>query len=233
MASVYFDPAVGGDGSTVTDDTSPTTGLANGGHRTRFVPSLAQIVAVATNAITSATNASTSAGTATTKAAEALASANAAAAAYDQLDDRWLGAKASAPTLDNDGNALATGATYWNTTSDKTFVWSGSVWVDQTFVPTTASGVAFTPAGGIAATNVQTALAELDTEKARLDGGTHTGTHVFNGTLTLTGATVTVATAALNDNDTSPASTAFVQNQIAAIPQSPGGVLALFTLGVI
>jgi len=47
MSSVYFDPAVGGDGSTVTDDSSPTTGLAAGGHRARFVPALAQLVAVA------------------------------------------------------------------------------------------------------------------------------------------------------------------------------------------
>lgn len=47
MASVYFDPAVGGDGSTVTDDANATTGLANGGHRTRFVPALSQTVAVA------------------------------------------------------------------------------------------------------------------------------------------------------------------------------------------
>lgn len=51
MASVYFDPAVGGDGSTVTDDANPTTGLANGGHRARFVPALAQVVAVAENTV--------------------------------------------------------------------------------------------------------------------------------------------------------------------------------------
>lgn len=47
MASVYFDPAVGGDGSTVTDDSNPSTGLAGGGHRARFVPALVQIVAIA------------------------------------------------------------------------------------------------------------------------------------------------------------------------------------------
>lgn len=47
MASVTFGSAVGGDGSTVSDDANPTTGLANGGHRTRFVPALAQIVAIA------------------------------------------------------------------------------------------------------------------------------------------------------------------------------------------
>lgn len=46
MNSFYSDPTVGGDGSTTTDDADLTTGLANGGHRTRFVPALAQIVAI-------------------------------------------------------------------------------------------------------------------------------------------------------------------------------------------
>lgn len=64
MSSAYFDPAVGGDGTTVTDDSNVTTGLANGGHRTRFVPALAQVVAVADNTVTKATEASGSASTA-------------------------------------------------------------------------------------------------------------------------------------------------------------------------
>ena len=54
MASVFFDPTVGGDGSTVSDDSNPTTGLANGGHRARFVPALAQVVAVAGTTVTKA-----------------------------------------------------------------------------------------------------------------------------------------------------------------------------------
>lgn len=54
MASVYFDPAVGGDGSTVTDDSNPTTGLANGGHRARFVPALAQMIGVGNFVLTKA-----------------------------------------------------------------------------------------------------------------------------------------------------------------------------------
>jgi len=50
-------------------------------------------------------------------AAAAAASATAAAASYDSFDDRYLGAKASAPSTDNDGNALVAGALYWNTTT--------------------------------------------------------------------------------------------------------------------
>jgi len=50
-------------------------------------------------------------------AASAAASAAAAAASYDSFDDRYLGAKASAPSVDNDGNALVAGALYFNTTT--------------------------------------------------------------------------------------------------------------------
>lgn len=46
MSSVTFPPAIGGDGSTVTDDNNPTTGLGANGHRLRFIPALAQLVAV-------------------------------------------------------------------------------------------------------------------------------------------------------------------------------------------
>jgi len=54
MSSVYFDPAVGGDGTTITDDSNPSTGLANGGHRTRYVPSLANIISVGNFSLTKA-----------------------------------------------------------------------------------------------------------------------------------------------------------------------------------
>lgn len=45
--SVTFPTNLGGDGSTVTDDDNASTGLGNGGHRTRFVPAMGQVVAVA------------------------------------------------------------------------------------------------------------------------------------------------------------------------------------------
>jgi hypothetical protein len=61
-------------------------------------------------------------------ATAAAASAAAAAASYDSFDDRYLGAKASAPTLDNDGNALITGAIYWDTVTNSMYAWSGSAW---------------------------------------------------------------------------------------------------------
>jgi len=61
-------------------------------------------------------------------ATAAAASATAAEASYDSFDDRYLGSKTSAPTVDNDGNALLTGALYWNSTTSAMQVWSGSAW---------------------------------------------------------------------------------------------------------
>jgi hypothetical protein len=61
-------------------------------------------------------------------ATAAAASATAAAASYDSFDDRYLGAKSSAPSVDNDGNALVTGALYWNSVDAAMYAWTGSAW---------------------------------------------------------------------------------------------------------
>jgi len=61
-------------------------------------------------------------------ATAAAASAAAAATTYDNFDDRYLGAKSTAPSVDNDGNSLITGALYWNSVSNTMFAWSGSAW---------------------------------------------------------------------------------------------------------
>lgn len=82
----------------------------------------------ASAAATSASSASTSASSAATSATSAAASATAAAASYDSFDDRYLGPKATAPTVDNDGNALLTGALYFNTVVNAMYVWTGSAW---------------------------------------------------------------------------------------------------------
>jgi len=91
----------------------------------------------ATNASNSATNAANSESSAATSATNAANSATAAQnaqtaaeTAYDNFDDRYLGQKATAPTIDNDGNALLTGALYFDTTSNKMRVWTGSAWAD-------------------------------------------------------------------------------------------------------
>jgi len=82
----------------------------------------------ATNAASSATNSASSATASANSAAASLTSANNAAASYDSFDDRYLGAKASDPTVDNDGDALVTGAIYFDSTNDVMKVYNGTDW---------------------------------------------------------------------------------------------------------
>ena len=73
----------------------------------------------------------------------AAASATAAAASYDSFDDRYLGAKGSAPSTDNDGGALLTGAIYFNSSSNQIFAWTaGDAWV--AIKPTSSEQTAIT-----------------------------------------------------------------------------------------
>ena len=98
----------------------------------------AQVALATTQANNAATSASTASGhkdTATTKASEAASSASAAsssataaAASADAFDDIYLGAKSSAPSVDNDGNALTTGDQYFNTSANQLNIWNGSAW---------------------------------------------------------------------------------------------------------
>ena len=81
------------------------------------------------NAATSASNAATSESNAATSESNAATSASNAATSYDNFDDRYLGAKASDPALDNDGDALITGALYFNSTDGLMKVYNGSTWV--------------------------------------------------------------------------------------------------------
>lgn len=83
----------------------------------------------ATAAATSATNAAASLASMGSNVTQAQTAATNAANSFDAFDDIFLGAKSSAPTVDNDGDALQTGALYFNTTSDKMFVrTSGGSW---------------------------------------------------------------------------------------------------------
>jgi len=87
-------------------------------------------------AATSASTATTQANTATTKASEAAASATSAASSFDSFDDRYLGAKSSDPSVDNDGDALITGALYFNSSDNVMKNYTGSAW--QTLKPTSS-----------------------------------------------------------------------------------------------
>jgi len=83
-------------------------------------------------AAASASASAASASAAATSETNAAASEAAAAASYDSFDDRYLGAKASDPALDNDGDPLVDGALYWNTTNNVMRVYDlgGAAWAD-------------------------------------------------------------------------------------------------------
>ena len=98
------------------------------GYATTASNSASAAATSAASASTSASSAATDAASAATSASSALTSATSAATSYDAFDDRYLGAKSSPPTLDNDGSALITGALYWNTVDNAMYVWSGSAW---------------------------------------------------------------------------------------------------------
>lgn len=89
-----------------------------------------QATAQANAAAASASAAATSETNAAASAVSAANSAAAAATALDNFDDRYLGQKASDPTVDNDGNALIQGALYFNTTNKVMRVYDGSQWLD-------------------------------------------------------------------------------------------------------
>ena len=120
--------------SSATAAASSATGAA--GSATTATTKATEAATSATNAATSATNAATSATAAASSASGASASqtaaansASAAATALDSFDDRYLGPKATAPTVDNDGDALVSGALYFNTTDNGMKVYDGSNWV--------------------------------------------------------------------------------------------------------
>ena len=121
---------------------------------TTVATNIGAVQSASVNALTAqsaATSASLSALSATNSATSASASATAAAASYDSFDDRYLGAKSSAPSVDNDGNSLLTGALYWNSTSSLLYIWTGSGW-DQ---------AAFSVSGAVTSFNTRTGAVTL------------------------------------------------------------------------
>jgi len=75
-------------------------------------------------------NSSNFANTASNAANAANAARDAALTAADNFDDTYLGAKASDPTLDNDGGALNAGDLYFNTTSSVLRYYTGTAWLN-------------------------------------------------------------------------------------------------------
>lgn len=138
-------------GSATSAATSAAAAAASATSASTSASAAQQSASSATSSATSATASASTASTAATNAAasesNALTYKNAAEAAYDSFDDRYLGAKASGPSVDNDGNALIDGALYWDTTLNAMRVYDlgNTTWVtlaDATDVATVAANIA-------------------------------------------------------------------------------------------
>ena len=111
--------------------------------------------------VTSAEQAATNAGTSQTAAETAL----------DLFDDRFLGAKNSDPTLDNDGNALVDGALYFDSTLNvmKVYDLAGTAWLQLNLSSSQQASVN-TLVSVITPTNHIAALGPVATEIATVAG---------------------------------------------------------------
>ena len=135
----------------------------------------------ASNAATSATNAATSATNASNAQTAAETAQAAAEAALDNFDDIYLGAKASDPSVDNDGDALNAGDLYFNTTSNNLKVYTGSAWADAALTAanflTVANNLSDLNNAGTARTNLGlgTAATSASTDFVAVTGDAMTG----------------------------------------------------------
>jgi len=112
-----------------TSETNAATSETNAGNSATASASSASAASTSeTNAATSASGAATSATNASTSATAAQTAQTAAEAALDSFDDRYLGEKSSDPTVDNDGDALLTGALYFSTGGGSLKVYDGTQW---------------------------------------------------------------------------------------------------------
>ena len=116
----------------------------------------ADVTTVASNiaAILDAPNQASDAAASAVSAAQSAASA---ATILDNFDDRYLGAKASDPALDNDGDPLIVGALYFNTTDGVMKIYTATGWLAAS-----SASVGTLATYEFVATSGQTAFAGLD-----------------------------------------------------------------------
>ena len=167
-------------------------------------------------AVNNATNINAAPSFATAAANSATASATSAtnaANSFDSFDDRFLGTKASNPTVDNDGNALVEGAMYYNSTDNDIRFYNGSTWdAPATDAETSATNSANSAtASATSATNAATSETNAETAK------TNAETAETNAASSASAASTSASNASTSEsNAASSASTASTQATNAA-----------------
>jgi len=155
-----------------------------------------------TGAETAETNAETAQTGAETAQGLAEAAQAAAEAVFDNFDDAYLGAKASDPTLDNDGNALADGALYFDTTNNvmKVYDLGTTTWYQLT--PSVENQTNINTVAGISADVTTVAGIESDVTTVAADG-TDIGTVATNiaDVNTVAGISADVSAVAANETN--------------------------------
>ena len=185
-------------------------------------------------ASTSASNAASSASAASSSATAAASSATAAAssatsagtarddaqAALDSFEDRYLGAKSSEPTVDNDGDALVAGALFFDTVNTVMKVYDGSQWL----------AAYASVSGALLAVNNLGDVTNTATARSNLGLGTASEQNV---TYFATAAQGALADSALQNgdnvsvliNDAGYATTTYVDNEVAGLVDSAPATL--------
>jgi len=174
----------------------------------------------ATAAATSATNAATSETNAATSETNAASSATSAANSFDSFDDRFLGTKASDPTLDNDGNALVEGAMYYNSTDNDIRFYNGSSWdapATQAATSATASASSATASATSATASANSATASATSATNAATSETNAGTSETNAASSASAASTSASNASTSEtNAATSATTATTQATNAA-----------------
>ena len=132
-----------------------------------------------TAAASSQTAAASSQTAAASSATAAAGSASAAAATFDLFDDAYLGAKSSNPSVDNDGDALADGALYFDTTNDvmKVYNLASTTWLQLTPTVTNQNNINSAVAN---ASNINAAVANASNINAAVSNATNINAAVSN-----------------------------------------------------
>ena len=151
-----------------------------------------------------------------------VAAAGAANLAWDQFDDRYLGAKTVDPALDNDNNPLVTGALYFNSATGSMKVYTGTNWTD-----------AYTTNNGFLLANNN--LSDIQSDATARDnlGLGSIATQDYD-TITITGGSITgITDLAINDGGTGASTAAGARSNLglgsSAVLNAgvPGGVATL------